>query len=103
MLFFKKMKEAIEKIVEFLKKKRVIEAYIFGSVARGTAGKKSDIDLIVVMETNKPFFERYDDFMELILDLPFALDLLIYTPEEWKEVKERLFFKHILKEARRIA
>ncbi len=106
MLFYSKpmiKQEHIEKIKDFLKRKKIKEAYIFGSMARGDAGQRSDLDLIVVMETDKPFFQRYEEFKELILNLPLPVDLLIYTPEEWQEIKERLFFRQILKEAKRIA
>ncbi len=96
--------EIIKKIKEFLKRKKNIrEAYLFGSFARGDSSRTSDIDLIVIMDTSKPFFERYEEFSELILSLPCALDLLIYTPKEWEDIKDRLFFRAIMKEAKKIA
>ena len=41
------------------------KAVVFGSFARGTATRRSDIDLITVMRTEKRFFERYDELSDL--------------------------------------
>lgn len=35
---------------------------IFGSVARGEADQWSDLDLVIVADTSRPFLERYRDF-----------------------------------------
>jgi predicted nucleotidyltransferase len=53
----------------------------FGSVARGEADAGSDLDLIVVADTSRPFFERFKDFAGLY-DVWPRLDLLVYTPAE---------------------
>jgi len=58
-----------------------IAAYIFGSVARNQSDRHSDIDLILVRETNLPFFDRMREVMDLRLELGNA-DMLIYTPGE---------------------
>ena len=57
----------------------------FGSVARGEADGWSDLDLIIVAETGRPFFERFKDFSGLY-DVWPRLDLLIYTPEEFERM-----------------
>ncbi|HEX9819331.1 MAG TPA: nucleotidyltransferase domain-containing protein [Methylomirabilota bacterium] len=58
------------------------KAIAFGSVARGDADAWSDLDLIIVADTARPFFERHKDFAGLY-DVWPRLDLLIYTPEEF--------------------
>jgi len=55
---------------------------VFGSGARGEADAFSDIDLIIVADTTRPFFERFKDFAGLY-DVWPRLELLIYTPEEF--------------------
>ena len=50
----------------------------FGSVARGDPDEWSDLDLIIVAETSRPFLERFKDFA--------GLDLLIYTPAEFEHM-----------------
>jgi len=57
----------------------------FGSVARGQADAGSDLDLIIVADTARPFFERFKDFAGLY-DVWPRLDLLIYTPEEFSRM-----------------
>ena len=60
---------------------RAIKVIAFGSVARGESDQWSDLDLIVVAETDRPFLERFKDFAGLY-DVWPALDLLVYTPAE---------------------
>ena len=57
----------------------------FGSVARGEPDAWSDLDLIVVARTARPFFERYRAFAGLY-DVWPRRDLLIYTPEEFDQM-----------------
>lgn len=66
---------------------RVSEAWIFGSFAQGEATKASDVDLLVVAETERPFWERprlFDDLYEIHP----RLDLLVYTPGEMERMME---------------
>lgn len=58
-----------------------LKAIAFGSVARGEADQWSDLDLLIVARTDRPFLERFKDFRGLYEVWP-RLDLLIYTPEE---------------------
>ena len=73
---------------------------MFGSFARGEETRRSDIDLILLQETNKRFLERYDG---LLLELGKAIkgravDALIYTPFELEQIKHRSFIRQILQE-----
>lgn len=64
---------------------------LFGSYATGTAGPESDIDLIVIEHTpgmSKTYREMLDrrlKYADSILPLipQAAVDLLVYTQEEW--------------------
>ncbi len=78
---------------------RARRAIVFGSVARGEADQWSDLDLLIVAETNRPFLERYRDF-EAIYEVWPKLDLLIYTPEEYARMRAegRPFLEHALSE-----
>ena len=64
---------------------RVEAAYLFGSLAEGRATRDSDIDLMLVVQTDKPFLERWRDFAD-VLEGEYAIDLLVYTPEEFKSL-----------------
>jgi predicted nucleotidyltransferase len=61
---------------------RAIAAYFFGSYGSLEFGRDSDVDLILVAKTEKPFLERALEYPELF-DLVPDLDLLVYTPEEF--------------------
>ena len=65
----------------------VRRALLFGSTARGTHDWRSDIDLIVVQETDQPFVRRGQDIIAA-LGLGIGIDLLVYTPSEWAGVQE---------------
>lgn len=56
----------------------------FGSRARGEGLAESDLDLLIVSESFRgvSFLERASMLLA-DLDLPFATDLLCYTPEEF--------------------
>ena len=57
---------------------------IFGSVAKGTAKKGSDIDVMVVMETKERPIRRGMDILDA-LEIPTDVDLIVLTPKEYKE------------------
>jgi predicted nucleotidyltransferase len=66
---------------------RVKAAYIFGSYGTSEFGPDSDVDIMLVAETDKTFTERALDYPDLY-DLAAALDLLVYTPEEFATLTE---------------
>jgi predicted nucleotidyltransferase len=80
-------------------KKGVERALIFGSYARQLETRKSDIDLMIVIETEKRFFDRYDDFSDIYDHLrDVDIDMLIYTPDELEKISHRPFIQKILKQ-----
>ena len=60
---------------------------LYGSVARGEAGPSSDVDILVVAETEEEFHERIASVLRLVRDLRRHLPLspLVLTPEEMEE------------------
>ena len=62
-----------------------LKVVVFGSAARGDSDEWSDLDLLIVTRTDRPFFERFKDFVGLY-DVWPRLDLLIYTPEEFERM-----------------
>ena len=87
-----------------LAKHGVLRAIVFGSWARGEASRRSDLDLIVVQETDKRFLDRYDPLLrEIAQAVPGRdVDLLIYTPQELVQVADRPFIARALREGRTI-
>jgi predicted nucleotidyltransferase len=66
-------------------------AILFGSYARGSADASSDLDLMLVWETALPFLDRYRAFIDILDAFP-GTDLLIYTPAEFEEMRQRSGF-----------
>ncbi len=64
---------------------RLDRAILFGSRARGDALERSDYDLILVSPdfAGRPFFARSPPLL-LLWDSDLELELLCYTPEEYK-------------------
>jgi predicted nucleotidyltransferase len=55
---------------------------LFGSHARGEARANSDVDLLVVHDTDQTNREVRRRIEQLFLDRRFGLDLLVRTPED---------------------
>lgn len=71
---------------------------LFGSLARGDVGPWSDIDLILVKETDRRFLDRLDEFYRAVLPKT-AVDVLVYTPAEFAELlRSRRFVQQAVAE-----
>ena len=68
---------------------------LFGSVARGDIRRGSDLDLIIVQETDKKFLARLEPFYR---DARIAMDILVYTPDEFAAMVEGIFLKNALRD-----
>src|SRR5260221_150298 len=76
------------RIRRYLSTTGVKKALLFGSYARGTADAISDIDLALIEETSRPFVERGLAHLALF-KMGLGVDLLVYTPKEYNELKVR--------------
>jgi predicted nucleotidyltransferase len=93
--YAKLMKQSVERIVEALSGKAE-RISIFGSSVDQNPGLFSDLDVLIIMDSEKPFLDRLKEIYSL-LSLPVDADILWYTPQEFKRIKHRGFFKTILK------
>jgi len=55
---------------------------LFGSLATGQVEEWSDLDLVVIANTNLPFYERIKRVLQSVRPRA-GMDVLIYTPAEW--------------------
>lgn len=55
-----------KQIAEIMSRHGVVVGYLFGSVARGTAGPHSDIDLMVLFDGKFSSEERFDEKMKIM-------------------------------------
>jgi len=95
------IEEISQRLKPLFKKNNVEKAIVFGSGARGTRTRKSDLDLLIVLRTDKRFFDRYGDFEEIPnLIKGSSVDMLIYSPEELENISHRKFIKTILAEGK---
>ncbi|HEY2931606.1 MAG TPA: nucleotidyltransferase domain-containing protein [Acidobacteriota bacterium] len=76
------------KLAALLRDKPVHQVILFGSRARRQEDAYSDTDLVLIADSARPFPERFRDFWELIYEIPPPVELMIYTPEEFRRLQE---------------
>jgi len=62
---------------------------LFGSKARGEAGRDSDYDLLVIENSNQPRYRRAIPYRRALKDLGISKDIVVWTPgeiAEWQNV-----------------
>jgi predicted nucleotidyltransferase len=75
------------------------KAILFGSYARGTATRHSDIDIVFIEDTTEPFLKRMDKYLYPLLDmLGEPVEVMVYTPDEFSRMQGGPFMKRILDE-----
>lgn len=89
-------------MVERLKTLGARRIILFGSLARGDTGKRSDLDLIVVLDDAPPrFLDRLALVDEALKERDVPLDVLVYTSEELAELsRTRSFVRRAVREGR---
>lgn len=92
--------DAIKKAVISTAKANSAEcAILFGSYARDTATDRSDVDVIFIEETDLPFLERLSRYLDPLIDkLHTSIEVLVYTPREFEDMKDKPFIRQALKE-----
>lgn len=81
--------EIVRRVVGTLSPQKIV---LFGSRARGDHRPESDIDLLIIKDSNDPRPKRAVAVHAALWDLPIEVDteVMVYTPlevEEWKESK----------------
>ena len=91
-----------KRLQPLFKEYKIEKAILFGSHARNEASRHSDIDLILIKNTDLRFFDRYEGILESFSRaLPeYDVDMLIYTPKELEEISHRHFIRQALKEGK---
>jgi predicted nucleotidyltransferase len=86
----------LNELVQSLKSSDPYKIILFGSYAQGTATENSDIDLVVILDNNdiaRTFKERsnkklYINRLVREINYEIALDILVYSKEEYKIAKD---------------
>jgi predicted nucleotidyltransferase len=92
------LKEEVERLIQALIALGAKKVYQFGSLTRRPPDLFADVDLLAVMESDEPFVQRLPRIY-MALRPEVAADILVYTPEEFEEMRERPFLRHVLKTA----
>ena len=80
---------AVEKIVAALQPQKIV---LFGSYAYGNPTPDSDVDLLIVWDTDKPRCERVVAVSLALYPRRFPVDILVKTPRELEEELPHNFF-----------
>lgn len=98
---YSELAEIAHLLAPFFAETNTRKAIAFGSVAKGSQTKRSDLDLIIVTDTEKRFFDRYDTYERIHSLIPTrSVEMLIYTPAELKKISHRTFIRQILDEGK---
>lgn len=90
------LETAVDDIVVSLSCRDDVErAVIFGSYARGRRDLFTDLDILVVVRSSQDFVTRTAE-MYRYLSSPVDLDLLVYTPEEFRRRGDWGFIRQAL-------
>jgi predicted nucleotidyltransferase len=85
----------INQLLDALKQANPLRIILFGSYANGTADENSDIDMVVILDNDdvaKTYEERlkkklYINRLVRNINYKIALDILVYSKEEYKIIK----------------
>ena len=74
---------------------------LHGSFARGDCHALSDIDLVIIKDTDRPFVDRIGDVLALC-DYAIPLEPLVYTPAEFEQMRREgnRFIEQVLKDGK---
>jgi len=61
---------------------------LFGSRARGDARPDSDLDFLIIEDSNLPRYQRATRYRRALVGLFPAKDIVVWTPEEIREWSE---------------
>ena len=78
---------------------------LFGSFAKGNYTPESDVDiLIIVKHSDVPFLQRRDSYVDFFNNIPFDVNILVYTEDEFTMMQKRhdTFIRQIISEASEI-
>lgn len=78
----KLIEEIVRRIVESVHPEKII---LFGSQAREEARPGSDMDLLVIANSEEPRYRRSARLYGVLSDILIPMDILVYSPEEVEE------------------
>lgn len=102
-----RMREINEKVIQDITTKIVNHFHpemviLFGSYASGNTQKGSDLDLLVIRDSDIPKHKRSIPIRRLFRGYMIPMDIIVYTPFEVEKYKDVIgsFIHHILNKGR---
>ena len=99
MISQQQINEIVNRIVKNYLPEKII---LFGSYAYGEPKENSDLDLLLVKDSNIPRYRRGREVRKYLRGLKVPIDLIVYTNEEiqkWSNVKTA-FITNIIKKGK---
>ena len=75
----------VDRIVSRFSPRKII---IFGSAAEGTAAAGSDVDILIIMDTELSYHRRSGPIRAAMRGIPVATDMMVLTPGEYEMLKD---------------
>ena len=77
-----RLNQALERILlTLVAEYRPEKVILFGSMAQAAVGEWSDLDLVIIKDTPRPFLQRLKE-VALLCRASVGVDFLVYTPGE---------------------
>lgn len=73
------LQEIVKRVVGIAHPLKII---LFGSHARGDADQSSDIDLLVIADSEEPRYKRSAPLYGALSDILVSMDIMVYSPQE---------------------
>ena len=83
-----KINEVVTKIVSRFNPDTII---LFGSYANGKPNNDSDLDLLIIQDSDLPMQKRGIDIRLSLIGTMIPIDLLVYTKSEFDQEKNKQF------------
>lgn len=72
----------VNRVVQYARPTKVI---LFGSYANGDPDENSDIDLLIIKNTDLPLNKRSLEIRPCLRGLKIPIDILVYTEDEYQD------------------
>ena len=86
------LRQELARFIEIVTQQMQPESILlFGSFAAGQVSEWSDLDLVVITQTELPFYEWIKHILCNVRP-QVGMDVLVYTPAEWAEMTSQRSF-----------
>jgi predicted nucleotidyltransferase len=88
---------AVDRLKQTIQPEQIL---LFGSWARGTPTRHSDLDLFIIWNTDYPPLERIGRILSLLHDAPLPIEVIVYTFDELQKQCYSPFIQRVLTEGK---